>query len=597
MPRSISAVTAICLILIAIAPSAAAQGCFGNDAGMASVRIADHLRWARSQSPAAIEQNLTSKIEQLSACPSVSDAAFADTFAEMSVLIGSSVQWSDSCLAQDPGARSEDPAVHRAFARGRSRRQLSQNLQNKAVQALRCVDKVSSQALFAGLSVTASKTAAGLSPAPGRPARPPVSVAPAPPQPPPPPGNFFVVVRTSPCSGSPNDWISVTNRFPVEGGLGTFQTVDMIEGSAPCVPGRGGCSFAAAQAEAARHRTSPRFADFACPAGFPSGAPSTTADNGFRVWARVSGCSGTRTDWVSVAKENPSGFQLADFVLSPLTCSLSAPGGCTFAAATAEAAAVRASPRFSNFCCREYSVIQNGRTGEMFVHKGMSYPFGFDVVRGNLCCEEAESLAGKPGGCRNAQGASGPVTSTRPPAPGPVPRTNGNPVPQPPPPQLPPPVAATPAPAPAPERPRPGTLAGTVTVTPNKRYDHGAGSYTQVTFGETFSDWERVNAADKLRVRIRFDYAGVPTSLEPGREYTIRTTLTTEESLPGYACSNAVGARPIVTGDVRIGPAESAICAKRSTSLTFIVKPDASSVKIELAGAPAGGNAVWTYRR
>src|SRR5687768_9626137 len=82
---------------------------------------------------------------------------------------------------------------------------------------------------------------------------------------------------------------------------------------------------------------------------------------GWKVWVKTSPCSG-RFDWVTVAKKNPTegpgpGFWTsADLILTGTGMSCVRPGdeSCTFAAANAEAAIVRASDKFSNYCCREY---------------------------------------------------------------------------------------------------------------------------------------------------------------------------------------------------------------------------------------------------
>jgi len=141
-----------------------------------------------------------------------------------------------------------------------------------------------------------------------------------------------------------------------------------------------------------------------------SGQP---ASKGWRVWVKISPCAGGRTDWISVAREYPAvgglgHYQIADIIAAPLRCTLPSPHGCTFAEAMAEAEAVRASPKFSNYCCRDYSVWEDTRTKEMSAVKGMgSAGSGWLFVKGNLCCEEAEAMTGKTGLCGGTR--TGPI--------------------------------------------------------------------------------------------------------------------------------------------------------------------------------------------
>lgn len=154
----------------------------------------------------------------------------------------------------------------------------------------------------------------------------------------------------------------------------------------------------------------------ACP---PFSSNDTTNDGtGWHVWVKTSPCSG-RNDWVAVAKQNPaeggggSAWDYGDLIVSPLACGAS-DNSCTFDAANASAAIVRASDRFFNYCCRDYSVWQNTQSGEMSVVKGMGTAgFGWQFVKGQMCCEEAEELSGKKGLCSgtslggNGSGGSG----------------------------------------------------------------------------------------------------------------------------------------------------------------------------------------------
>lgn len=109
----------------------------------------------------------------------------------------------------------------------------------------------------------------------------------------------------------------------------------------------------------------------------------------WRVWMKTSPCSG-RTDWVSVAQQNPSGGGNA-FVPFPGSRAWG-----TFAEAMAEANSLRGSSLFSRYCCREYSVWENTQTRKLSVVVGKfgNAGFGWRLVKGDLCCDEAFAEAG-----------------------------------------------------------------------------------------------------------------------------------------------------------------------------------------------------------
>ena len=140
------------------------------------------------------------------------------------------------------------------------------------------------------------------------------------------------------------------------------------------------------------------------------GGSGDTSGTGWKVWVKTSPCAGGRTDWVSVAKRNPgeggggSFWQTADLILSPSPCTRDA-DACTFAAATAAASTIRASSGFTNYCCRDFSVWRNSSTGALSVVVGKYSTGGFGSMleKADLCCEEAEALAGIPGACSGSQ--------------------------------------------------------------------------------------------------------------------------------------------------------------------------------------------------
>lgn len=159
------------------------------------------------------------------------------------------------------------------------------------------------------------------------------------------------------------------------------------------------------------------------------GGGQNTQGVGWRVWIRTEPCAG-RFDWLSVAKEKGgagTGSGLASYVLydtylgAPAgfkSCTLPEPNGCTFAEATALMEALRPHPRFSNFCCRDFSVWRNSSTGALSVVVGKysTGGFGWILEKADLCCEEAEALAGIPGACSGGSQAPplGPVVRRTP---------------------------------------------------------------------------------------------------------------------------------------------------------------------------------------
>lgn len=141
---------------------------------------------------------------------------------------------------------------------------------------------------------------------------------------------------------------------------------------------------------------------------------------GWRVWVKTSPCSG-RFDWLTVAKETPppQGGGLSDYVpyetllgrapAGMMDCLDSSERGCTFAQAEQLREALRFNSKFSNYCCRDYSVWKDTQTGKAYVAlvRTGTPGLGQQFVKGNLCCEEAEALAGTPGVCsgRKASGS------------------------------------------------------------------------------------------------------------------------------------------------------------------------------------------------
>ncbi|HMS70638.1 MAG TPA: hypothetical protein PKD18_20970, partial [Saprospiraceae bacterium] len=124
--------------------------------------------------------------------------------------------------------------------------------------------------------------------------------------------------------------------------------------------------------------------------------------NQWKVWVKTSPCSG-RHDWISVAKEFPGtgglGFyELANNLFPHTPCTTF---GCSFEEATKIANSLKFSDEFFDYCCRDYSVWENLQTRAKTVVLGKfgTAGFGWTFIKGDLCCEEAEALAGITGAC------------------------------------------------------------------------------------------------------------------------------------------------------------------------------------------------------
>lgn len=135
----------------------------------------------------------------------------------------------------------------------------------------------------------------------------------------------------------------------------------------------------------------------------------TDESRGWRVWVRQEPCSG-RFDWLTVAKEHQGGgkniYVPYETVMGNQGCSQSGPRGCTFQEATDLMESLRGNEKFFSYCCRSYSVWENAADRERSVVLGYASPgTGWTQVKSNLCCEEAEDLAGKPGACSGLIGS------------------------------------------------------------------------------------------------------------------------------------------------------------------------------------------------
>lgn len=130
---------------------------------------------------------------------------------------------------------------------------------------------------------------------------------------------------------------------------------------------------------------------------------------GWRVWIRRDPCAG-RFDWLSVARDIQGGgkniYVPYETLLGNQGCTQSGPRGCTFDEATALMESLRGNDKFLDLCCRDYSVWENSETGKRSVVVGKmgTAGFGWQIVKGDLCCEEAEALSGIPNSCGHKGG-------------------------------------------------------------------------------------------------------------------------------------------------------------------------------------------------
>ena len=401
------------------------SNCFASDPAMGSTNRNDHYNWAQGKDGSQLAANVKLKLNLFYNCPSADDYTLRASFANVSAIIGKSTQ-NISCFANDPGAKNADVLAHYDWAKTKSRQQLLENLQGKIAETFKCLSSQQQKTFFADLSVSVAQTVSKLNTGStviqnggnnqG------ITKT----------GEWNVWVKTSPCTGR-NDWISVAKENPTGGGNFFYLANQIFPGTA-CT--NMGCTFAEATTIANTLRASNEFFKYCCrdysvwkntqtgkisvvqgksgTAGFgwefvkgdlcfDEAQALATADQygDWKVWVRTSPCSG-RYDWVTVARENPTGgenfYYLANQIFPGTNCTTM---GCTFQQATAIATSIRTSPQFSNYCCRDYSVWQNTQTSKMTIVKGKfgTAGFGWQIVKTDLCCEEAEALAGIPGAC------------------------------------------------------------------------------------------------------------------------------------------------------------------------------------------------------
>jgi hypothetical protein len=132
------------------------SNCYASDPGMASTNRNDHYDWAQRQDASRLKSNLKSKVNILYNCSTVGDEAFANAFADFSVVIAQNVP-NAPCFNNDQGVISTDRNGHYQWAKTKSKQQLYQNLLWKMLAAFNCLNDTAKKAFFADLSVSIAK--------------------------------------------------------------------------------------------------------------------------------------------------------------------------------------------------------------------------------------------------------------------------------------------------------------------------------------------------------------------------------------------------------------------------------------------------------
>jgi hypothetical protein len=142
------------------APSARASvSCFAADPAAASGDRAAHLAWGRGKDAAALQGALSARIDLLAGCSSLEPDAFSNAFADVSVIIPRYVTQA-RCFGGDRGVLERNRDAHLEFARGKTREQVTENLEWKTGAALECVDAAKRLDFFADVSVALAKASA-----------------------------------------------------------------------------------------------------------------------------------------------------------------------------------------------------------------------------------------------------------------------------------------------------------------------------------------------------------------------------------------------------------------------------------------------------
>lgn len=134
--------------------------CFNVDPGIGNPSRDDHYRWAQQRDSNVLMNNLGWKIGILFNCSSVSGDQLAKGFGEMSGIIGDYVS-NPACFNNDQSVTGRDRSAHERWARTKTREQVRDNLQWKAVAAMKCLNRDQQVAFFADESAALAKIPSG----------------------------------------------------------------------------------------------------------------------------------------------------------------------------------------------------------------------------------------------------------------------------------------------------------------------------------------------------------------------------------------------------------------------------------------------------
>lgn len=134
--------------------------CFDVDPGIGDPSRDDHYRWAQQYDSTKLMNNLAWKIGIIFNCQYVSNDQVARGFGEMSAIVANYVS-NPACFNNDPGVAERDGSKHEQWARGKTRGQVRDNLQWKAVAAMKCLNRDYQVAFFADESAVLARIPSG----------------------------------------------------------------------------------------------------------------------------------------------------------------------------------------------------------------------------------------------------------------------------------------------------------------------------------------------------------------------------------------------------------------------------------------------------
>lgn len=134
--------------------------CFNVDPGIGNPSRDDHYRWAQQRDSNVLMNNLAWKIGIIFNCSSVNGDELARGFGAMSGIIGDYVS-NPACFNNDVAVTGRDRSAHEQWARAKSREQVRDNLQWKAVAAMKCLNRDYQVAFFADESAALARIPSG----------------------------------------------------------------------------------------------------------------------------------------------------------------------------------------------------------------------------------------------------------------------------------------------------------------------------------------------------------------------------------------------------------------------------------------------------